>query len=108
LIVTSGEESLVRNVIPEPGCISERLQKLRERVGLSVEDAAARMDLSPFHVEIPDEDFTREYSAADARRFCQMLNSRPDELLGVTTTEGPLSTEDLVRLIGNLRSQRQR
>ena len=86
--------------MPEVASISERLQDLRERVGLSVEDVAARMNVSPFHVEIPDDEFTSEYSPADARRFCQVLKARPSELLGVTTTEPPVSASGLVQLVG--------
>jgi transcriptional regulator with XRE-family HTH domain len=88
------------SVMPEHGSISERLQKLRERAGLTVEDLAARVDVSPFHVEIPDEEFTCEYSPADARRFCQVLNAPPRELFGVSSTESPVSASDLVQCIG--------
>ena len=84
----------------EVGSISERLQHLRERAGLSVEDVAVEMDVSLFHLEIADDEFTCEYSPADARRFCQVLNSRPGELFGVSTTEPPISAAELVHLIG--------
>ncbi len=86
--------------MPEPESISERLRKLRERAGLSVEEVAARLKVSPFHVEIPDNEFTCEYSPADARRFCQILKAPPSELFGVSTTEPPVSAGELVQLTG--------
>ncbi len=86
--------------MPEVASISERLQNLRERAGLSAEDVAARMNVSPFHVDIPDDDFTCEYSPADARRFCQILKARPSELFGVSTSESRVSATELVELIG--------
>jgi transcriptional regulator with XRE-family HTH domain len=86
--------------MPEPGSISERLKKLRERAGLSVEEVAAKMTVSPFHIEIPDDEFTCEYSPADARRFCEVLKARSSELFGVSTTEPPVSSSELALLIG--------
>lgn len=86
--------------MPEQGSIAGRLQKLRERGGLTVEDLAARVDVSPFHVEVPDEEFTCEYSPVDARRFCQALDARPGELFGVSSTESAVSASDLVQRIG--------
>ena len=58
------------------------------------------MYLSPYHVEISDEEYTQEYSLADARRFCQVLNSVPSELFGVNSSEPPLPASELVQLIG--------
>lgn len=58
------------------------------------------MNVSPFHIEIPDNEFTCEYSPADARRLCQILKARPGELFGVRTTEPPVSASELVQLIG--------
>jgi len=72
---------------------------LRERAGLTVEDVAAQVNVSPFHVEICDEEFTCEYSPADVRRFCDVLNARPSELFGVSTTEAAVPAAQLVELI---------
>ena len=58
------------------------------------------MDVSPFHVEVPDDEFTCTHSPAEARRFCQCLEARPSELFGVRTTEAPVSASELVQLIG--------
>ena len=65
--------------MPEPGSISERPEKLRERAGLSIEEVAAQMNVSPFHIEIPDDEFTCEYSPAHVRQFCEVLKARPTE-----------------------------
>lgn len=86
--------------MPEPGSISGRLQKLCETAGLSVEEVAEKMNVSPFHIEIPDDEFTCEYSPADVRRFCQILKARPGELFGVTTSEPLVAADELVQLIG--------
>lgn len=86
--------------MPEPESISERMKKLRERAGLSVDEVAAKANVSPFHVEIPDEEFTCDYSPADARRFCQALNARPSELFGGNSAEAAVSARELVQLIG--------
>ena len=58
------------------------------------------MSVSPFHIEIPDDEFTCEYSPADARRFCQVLKARPGELFGVSAAELAVSASELVQLIG--------
>jgi transcriptional regulator with XRE-family HTH domain len=86
--------------MPESGSISERLQRLREHAGLTVEEVAAEMNVSPFHIEVPEEEFTCEYSPADARRFCQVLRIRPSELFGVSIIELPISASELVQLLG--------
>ena len=86
--------------MPETCSIADRFRELRERAGLTVEEAAARMNLSPFHIETPDEEFTCEYSAADVRRFCQVLGARPGELFGVDPTESAVSAAELVQRIG--------
>ncbi len=58
------------------------------------------MNVSPVHVEIPDHEFTCEYSPADARRFCEVLKVRPNELFAISTTEASVSASELVDLIG--------
>lgn len=80
--------------------VSERFRELRERAGLTREEAANRMGVSPFHIETTDDDFTISYSAADVKRFCQILSARPGELFGANTTELPVSADELVSLIG--------
>src|SRR5436190_16794071 len=85
-------------VMPETRSLSERFRELRERAGFTIEAAAARMGVSPFHIETTDEDFTISYSAADVRRFCEVLGARPNELFEGTAGP-PVSAEDLVALI---------
>jgi transcriptional regulator with XRE-family HTH domain len=79
--------------------MSERFRELRERAGLTREEAAARMDVSPFHIETTDDDFTISYSPADVRRFCEVLDARPSELFGVATPDLPVTAEELVSRI---------
>jgi len=57
------------------------------------------MDVSPFHVEIPDEEFTCEYSPVDVQRFCQVLKASPLELFGIQFDAPPLTPGDLATLI---------
>ena len=85
--------------MPEAGSVSERFQKLRERAGISVEEAAALMNVSPFHVETTDDEFTCSYSPSDVRRFCQVLGASPAELFGVNITEPAVSVAELVQRI---------
>jgi transcriptional regulator with XRE-family HTH domain len=84
----------------EAGSISQRFQKLRERAGLSVEEVATKMNVSPFHIETSDDEFTCEYSPSDVRRFCQVLGASPSELFGVSTTDEAVSAAELVQYIG--------
>lgn len=79
--------------------ISSRFRELRERAGLTIEEAARRMDVSPWHIETDDAEFTCSYSPSDARRFCRVLDVRPAELFGIETTEPPIPAAELVRLI---------
>lgn len=95
----AGAEAEMADVMPSLSSISDRLQKLRERAGLSVEEVATRMDVSPFHLEIPDHQFTCEYSPADLRRLGEVLNARPIELFAVSMTEEPVSAAELVQRI---------
>ncbi len=86
--------------MPEIRAVSDRFRELRERAGLTIEEAGARMGVSPFHIETTDDDFTISYSAADVQRFCKVLGARPGELFGVSTTEPAVSASELVQLIG--------
>src|SRR5688572_30287547 len=81
--------------MPETSPVSEHFRELRERAGLTREEAAERMGVSPFHIETTDDDFTSSYSVADVKRFCDVLRARPSELFGVNTAELPVSGEEL-------------
>ena len=85
--------------MPEIRAVSERFREFRERAGFTIDEAAARMGVSPFHIETTDDDFTISYSAADVQRFCNVLGARPSELFGVATTEPPVSAQELVSRI---------
>lgn len=76
--------------MPETQAVCERFRQLRERADLTVEEAATRMGVSPFHIETTDDDFTCSYSANDVRRFCQVLGVRPSELFEVRTNAPPI------------------
>ena len=79
--------------------MSERFRELRERAGLTQEEAANRMGISPFHIETTDDDFTISYSVADVKRFCKVLHARPSELFGVNIAEPAVSADELVSRI---------
>lgn len=79
--------------------LSERFRELRGRAGLTIEEASARMNVSPFHIETTDDDFTISYSPADVRRFCKVLAATPCELFGVIIAESPVSAQELVSRI---------
>src|SRR5205823_6580763 len=79
--------------------ITSHFRDLRERAGLSLDEAASQMQVSPFHIETDDEEFTCSYSPADVQRFCRVLGARPGELFGAQTTQSPISATELVRRI---------
>jgi transcriptional regulator with XRE-family HTH domain len=79
--------------------ISSRFRDLRERAGLSIEEAAKRMGVSPFHIETDDAEFTQCYSPSDALNFCKVLDARPAELFDIKTAEPPISATSLVLLV---------
>lgn len=79
--------------------MSERFRELRERAGFTKDAAAARMGVSPFHIETTDDDFTISFSAADVQRFCKVLGARPGELFRVDITDPPVSAPELVSRI---------
>src|SRR4051812_16383880 len=81
---------------------SRRFRELRERAGLSPDDAAKQMGLQPaavWDIESHEGDLTCCYSPSDMRRFCAVMGARPSELFDVTTTEPAVSTRELVELI---------
>jgi len=85
--------------MPEATSASERLRQLRERAGLTLEEAAKRMKVSPWHIETNDAELTCLYSPSDIRRFCAVLGARPSEVFGVTTIEPAVSASELVQRI---------
>lgn len=79
--------------------ISKRFRELRERAGLSENEASQRMDVSVWDIEAVEDELTCCYSPAEVRQFCQILSARPSELFHITTSEPAVSAEDLVSLI---------
>jgi transcriptional regulator with XRE-family HTH domain len=86
--------------MPEPAfSVSKRFRELRERAGLSENEAGQKMGISVWDIEAVEDELTSCHSAADIRKFCQVLNARPSEVFDITTTEPAVSAEDLVSLI---------
>jgi transcriptional regulator with XRE-family HTH domain len=92
--------SLSFGVMPEAAMsISKRFRELRERAGLSENEAGSQMGVTVWDIEAFDDELTSCHSPADIKRFCQVLHARPSELFAVTTSEPSVSEEDLVSLI---------
>lgn len=86
-------------VMPETLSPSKRFRELRERAGLSPDEAAFRMGISTpcvWDIETHEDELASCYSPSEVRRFCEALGVRPGELLGVTTTESAVSARELV------------
>ena len=82
--------------------ISVRFRELRERAGLSPDDAAKLMGLSAacvWDIETHPGEITSCYSPKQAGRFCKVLGVHPRELFSIEITEPPVSAEELARLI---------
>jgi hypothetical protein len=85
--------------MPVAASITSHFRELRERAGLSLDEAAKQMAVSPWHIETDDEEFTCIYSPSDAQRFCRVLSARPAELFGIQTAEAPVPAAELVQRI---------
>lgn len=81
------------------GSISRRFRELRERAGLSENEAGRQMGVSVWDIEAVEDELTCCYSPAQVQKFCQILSARPSELFGTTTSEPAVSAKDLVSLI---------
>lgn len=79
--------------------ISRRFRELRERAGLSENEAGQRLGVSVWDIEEVEGELTCCYSAAEVRKFCEALGVRPTELFQVAITEPAVSGNDLVALI---------
>ena len=89
----------VMATIPSP---ASRFRELRERAGLSHDEMARRLGISPVNIldiESSDTQFTASCSPIDVQQFCGVLGVRPVELFGVETTEPPISAAELVKRI---------
>ena len=79
-----------------------RFRELRERAGLSHDEAARQMGISSssvWDIESCEGEISECYSPTQVRQFCRVLGIRPGELFGVVTMELPVSATELVRLI---------
>lgn len=79
-----------------------RFQELRERAGLSHDEAARQMGLSSasvWDIEKCKGDLSACYSPSQVRQFCRVLGVVPAELFGAETAQAPVSATELVRLI---------
>jgi transcriptional regulator with XRE-family HTH domain len=78
-----------------------RFREARERVGLSPDEAAARMGISVpslWDIECMDDELTI-YSPNEIRGFCQVLGISPRELFAVESVELLITATDLATLI---------
>jgi DNA-binding XRE family transcriptional regulator len=85
--------------MPETVSLSKRFRELRERAGLTENEAGQRMGVSVWDIEAVEDELTSVYSPAEAIKFCHVLGARPSELFGITTTEPSVSAEEVVALI---------
>lgn len=89
-------------IMPATTPLSNRFRELRERAGLSHDEAARRMGVpSPciWDIENNDDDLTLGYSPRQVHHFCEVLGSSPRELFDVTTLEAAISATQLVEII---------
>ena len=79
-----------------------RFRKMRERLGLSAEEVAARCNLQPidiWEIEGLEGDLEMSSTPKQVQKFCQVLGIRPIDLFGDDISETPISADDLVQLI---------
>jgi transcriptional regulator with XRE-family HTH domain len=80
----------------------EHFKQARERVGLSVDEAAHRMGMpwnAVWDIETDPSELTMSFSPAQVQGFCNVLGIRPARLFGVETREPPISVNELVQRI---------
>ena len=80
----------------------QRFREAREHLGLSHEEVAERCGISTscvWDIESYDDELPTCYSAADLRRFCEVLQIRPVELFGDRVIAPPVASAELVQRI---------
>jgi hypothetical protein len=85
--------------MPETVSPSKRFRELRERAGISHDEAAKRMGVSSpciWDIESFEDELASCYSPYEVRHFCEVLGVRPSALFEVTTTEPAVSAKELV------------
>ena len=78
-----------------------KIREARERLGLSPDEAAARMGISTaalWDIECIDGDLTN-YSPTEIRQFCQVLGVSPRELFGIDPESHAITAIALADLI---------
>jgi hypothetical protein len=87
-------------VMPEPTIpFSKRFRNLRERAGLSEEEASEQMGVQVWDIEAIDRELTSCYSPSEVRKFCDVLRAKPSELFDVDTDQPPVSPQELISLM---------
>ncbi len=86
-------------VMPDPGSLPTRFRQLRERAGLSENEAGQKIGASVWDIEAFEDELTSCYSPAQVRKFCRVLQARPAELVAVNTSEPSVSAQEPVGLI---------
>lgn len=85
-----------------PDSISTRLRAARERIGLTPEQAAARMRVTPAAVlamEMDDDEVGSGCTLADIGRFARVLQATPRELFNIPAAVPSLGLPALEQLI---------
>ena len=79
---------------------SKRFRELRERAGLSIDEAAGRIGVqSPciWDIESFEDEITSCYFPLEVQRFCKALGASAAELFEVATSEPAVSAEEFGR-----------
>jgi transcriptional regulator with XRE-family HTH domain len=82
--------------------IGMRLRAARERLGLSTEQAAVQMRVTPAAVslmEMDDDEIGSSYTLADIGRFATVLRTTSRKLFDIPLTVSPLKLDALGQLI---------
>ncbi len=80
----------------------ERFKQARERAGLSIDEVAARTGLSRpciWDIECCPDELMSVYSPSDVCRFASIFGISASDLLGICTTEDPVSAAELAQRI---------
>jgi transcriptional regulator with XRE-family HTH domain len=94
--------NLIRHTMSDFGSTSSRFKKFRGRSGLSHEEAARQMDITPpsvWDLESYEDELCTVYSPAQVQRFARVLGIRPIEFFGEVPTEPPVTAAEVASLI---------
>jgi transcriptional regulator with XRE-family HTH domain len=88
--------------MPDIDSLASRFREFREGAGLSHDEAAQKMGISPpcvWDLESYEDELLTVYSPLDVQRFARVLGVRPIDFFGEESTEPPVTVDELVRLI---------